>query len=304
VVLRLDALLFAPETNMNTWHVILLATLAAPIEDHERTNPIYRELRQTGVAVGGERARLPAPTMADGLSAAAQEEVLKKVAGEDYPLEELTRPSPVAPYLLHIRDVAPSGPKVPTRAVDVAFIAYGDLKTVASKAFLDRVLELNREGGKAHALTPEELAKRHIAPSSEVDREGYASVVFPLLDRVQITGVGHSFWSEGPDSLVAAAVLDSRFNNDPDLPNQWRPIIKDRDGAKELGKPEPYNGAGYYVKVTRLQSPKGALFVEAHLIFTEPRGWFGGANLLRSKLPPVIQSQARAFRRELQKAAR
>ena len=51
-----------------------------------------------------------------------------------------------------------------------------------------------------------------------------------------------------------------------------------------------------------LAEPKGALFVEGHVVFAEPVKWFDGANLLRSKLPPVIQGQVRSFRRELAKS--
>jgi hypothetical protein len=290
---------------MNPLSLTLLAALAVPADDHEKANPIYRDLRQTGVAVGAAgRVRLPAPTMADGLSADAQEGVLKAVIGQDYSLDEFTRPSPVAPHCLQMHDPSPSDPKAPSRAVDVYFVAYGDLKTAASREFLERVLEMNREGGKAHTLEPGELARRRIRANPDDKQEGYAYFSFPMLDRVELSGVGHSYWDKGQDSLVAAGELDSRFRGDADFPNQWRPLGKDGDGPKRPGAAEPYDGVGYYVKVTRLARPKGALFVECHLIFTEPRGWFGGANLLRSKLPPAIQSQVRSFRRELKKASR
>jgi hypothetical protein len=52
------------------------------------------------------------------------------------------------------------------------------------------------------------------------------------------------------------------------------------------------------MKVTRLAEPVGALFVEQHVVFAEPAGWFDGANLLRPKLPLVIQGKVRAMRRE------
>ena len=48
--------------------------------------------------------------------------------------------------------------------------------------------------------------------------------------------------------------------------------------------------------------PTGALFVEQHIIFAEPTGWFDGANLLRSKLPNVVQNAVRTTRREWAKA--
>jgi hypothetical protein len=189
--------------------------------------------------------------------------------------------------------------------VDVAFIAYGDLQAVASKKFLEGALERNRDEGKARALTPEELARRGIPVGpGDVEHEGFAHFSFALLDRVQVSGVGHSSWSRTEDSVVAAGLLDPRFRDDATFPNRWRPIVKGRGGRKELGPAVPYAGAGYYVKITRLARPVGALFVEGHLVFTEPRKWFGGANLLRSKLPPVIQSQVRAFRRELARVSR
>src|SRR5205814_1186239 len=93
-----------------------------------------------------------------------------------------------------------------------------------------------------------------------------------------------------------------RFGDDPEFPNRWRPISRDDDGKPVLGEAHPYGGAGAYIKITRLAEPAGALFVEYHLVFTEPKGWFGGANLLRSKVPILTQSEVRAFRRELGKA--
>ena len=43
----------------------------------------------------------------------------------------------------------------------------------------------------------------------------------------------------------------------------------------------------------------GAVLVEYHLVFEEPQGWFGGSNLLRSKLPLVCQDGVRKFRRRM-----
>ena len=45
------------------------------------------------------------------------------------------------------------------------------------------------------------------------------------------------------------------------------------------------------------------MFIECHMIFDEPRGWFGGANLLRSKLPLAVQEEVRNFRRRLSAAS-
>ena len=48
-----------------------------------------------------------------------------------------------------------------------------------------------------------------------------------------------------------------------------------------------------YVKITKLHAPAGAVLVEQHIVYAEPTGWFDGANLLRSKLPLVMQVNVR-----------
>ena len=68
--------------------------------------------------------------------------------------------------------------------------------------------------------------------------------------------------------------------------------------ASKVGPATPYGGAGFYLKITRLHEPAGAIFIEQHVVFAEPAGWFAGANLLRSKLPTAVQINVRAMRRE------
>jgi hypothetical protein len=64
---------------------------------------------------------------------------------------------------------------------------------------------------------------------------------------------------------------------------------------------------GQYLKVTALvdadDKPNGKLFIEAHMVFHEPQGWFGGANLLGSKLPLAVQDNVREFRRLLRQSS-
>ena len=62
------------------------------------------------------------------------------------------------------------------------------------------------------------------------------------------------------------------------------------------GPASPYGGSGMYVKITKLAEPVGAVFVEQHIVYSEPTGWFDGANLLRSKLPPVVTISVRRMR--------
>lgn len=278
---------------------------------HQKLNPLYHALRHEGFPLQvqgkstkpgkeGLRVKLPAPRLLDGQSAARQQQMLRSLLGEDYRMEDFTRNSPVAPFRLRLSDATPSDPLAPTRFVDVTFIAHGDLKTLQSKAFLDRVLDTNtNKEGKARTLTQQQLAQRKI-PLPDSKQEGYTYLVLQLLDRVELRAVGHAYYSQTANSVLVAGRLDPRFREDPTYNNVWLPLVRGSSGFKPSGNPTPYDSAAYYVKISRLDGMfKGALFVECYILFAEPRGWFDGANLLRSKLPPVLQNQIRTFRRAL-----
>ena len=118
-----------------------------------------------------------------------------------------------------------------------------------------------------------------------------------LFNRVRICATMQAIQTRSADSLVLAAMLDPRFAADEQFPNCWRPISRDDNGRQHIGAAQPYRTAGWYCKATQLHEPAGALFVEFHVLFDEPVGWFNGANLLRSKLPMVVQEGVRKFRR-------
>ena len=85
----------------------------------------------------------------------------------------------------------------------------------------------------------------------------------------------------------------------PSTRTRWQSLTVDDTGKRQTGPPEPYVGLGSYAKATRLAEPAGAIFMEYHVAFVEPQGWFHGTNLLRSKLPIVAQEMVRKFRRNL-----
>lgn len=278
---------------------VLLVVLFGQPMGHEASNPPFRSLLTQGVLVDGKKLAIMPPKMADGLDAKAQMAVLREVAGKEYDVEELLRDSKVAPQVVRIRDV-PGGPaEAPWRAVDVYFIAYGKLDTAADAEFLQRFLTSNRKGNTAKTITAADLSKRKL-PDRSAKNESTGYISFDFLDRVRLSLVGHNCWSRTDQSIVAAAYIDPAFNHDPEYPNQWQPLTKDGDSVI-LGKPSSYSSAGLYLKITELVEPKGALFVEGHAVFAEPMGWFDGANLLRSRLPAVIQNNVRQMRDRLLK---
>ncbi len=126
--------------------------------------------------------------------------------------------------------------------------------------------------------------------------ERYASLNIFLLDRVKITGVTRNVKTVAPTCITLAMQLDPKFENDKQYPNRWRsydPL------AETFGPAQVYGGLVGYARVSRLAAPAGALFFELHVAFTEPEGWFGGANVLRAKLPLVIEQNIRKLRRKL-----
>ncbi len=279
--------------------LVLSAALAAPAQPptHEAANPIYKGLLDPGLVVGPDlRVKFAPPVMADGLTAAQQKAVIEKVIGTDYPFAEFTRPSVVAPQVVRIGDVKPSDPAAPARTVDVYFVAYGDFAATDDEKFLDRLTRVGQGSGTGRSLTAADLDKRKIA-APDPKREGFGLAEFDFLEKVRLKLTGHAAWSKTADSVVAAAEVDPRFTSDAEFPNQWQSLSKE-GGASKVGPATPYGGAGFYLKITRLHEPAGALFIEQHVVFAEPAGWFAGANLLRSKLPTAVQINVRAMRRE------
>lgn len=285
-----------------TIYLVALCTLTAPADAHEKLNPVYRDLRENGVEVGAaSKVKMPEPLLADGLSSRDQQKKLRELIAGHSSYEEFTRKSRVAPEKLVLKDVKPAAKNSVTRLVQVTCCAYGDLKAIADKKFLDRVLDLNKGDGKAESLPAAKLEALGLE-IKDADHESYGRASMRVLEKVQLDVTTHSYWSQNDESIVAAGRIDPRFRDDKDQPNQWRSLSKVNGKFRVGNKASPYEGAGYYVKFTKLASPKGALFVEGHVIFQEPGGWFQGENTLRSKLPIAIQKQVRDFRLELDRA--
>ncbi len=285
--------------------IALTALAAEPASSATSSNPVFLNLAEQGVPLpGGSAVKLPRPTMASGLDAAGQRAAMERIPQLKHPLDELLRKSIVAPFELTITSLKEAGGSA--RRIDVWFVAYGNWKTLSSKEFVEGLAK-GRESGtpdgrlmKSGFLTDVELAQRKltIAPKPGLEERYYFST-FTLFDRVEVSVARHAMLSRGPDCFLVAAQIDPRFASDPTYPNRWRSITRDAAGNAQPGPWHPYAAGGLYLQVTRLVEPAGAVFIEFHQVFDEPQGWFGGANLLRSKLPLVVQEEVRTFRRKL-----
>lgn len=285
-------------------YTLLLGTLAlSPAQppmnpaSHEALNPLYKSLLDPGLTVGkGIHAKFPLPSMQDGMTPQKQKDVILGLIGTEYSIQEFARKSIVAPQLIKIRNVSPSDPGAPSRGVDVWFVTYGDLNAVEDEKFLNRLVSAGRGEGKGVGLTKQDLAARNITLADE-KHEGFGFIEFDFLEKVRLKTTGRAYWSKTAESAVIAGEIDPRFQNDKQFPNQWQSITK-QSGALQVGPVTPWNGAAFYLKITKLSEPVGALFIEEHIIFAEPTGWFDGANLLGSKLPIAVQTNVRNIRKE------
>lgn len=268
---------------------------------------VFELLTNVGVEVALKDAvKLPAPTLTDGQDAAKQRKLIEAVVNGKYSWDEFTRRAVTAPFVIKISGDNDQDPKL-GRRVDVWFVAYGDLKTLASDDFLNGQLKLSgasgegADGSHVRILTDRELEKRGISAPKKPEDSRLVAADVTLLDRVRLKTTMRNTKIRTEESVLVASNLDERFAEDQEFPNAWQAITRDAAGRRHIGEPQSYRGIGFYIKATRLAQPAGALLVEYHAAFAEPKGWFQGANLLRSKLPIVAQDAVRKSRRTLEK---
>jgi hypothetical protein len=289
---------------------ILMACLPGPAIA-ESPNAILRTLLAEGVPLtAGQSLKLPEPTLADGMTAAQQPQQVEMIAAGRNSWEDLTRRSVVAPFILRISPDDSQQPepeqqgteqKGSGRRVDLWFIAYGSLETLASDDFLkEQFKSADAENASSvQLLSAADLTKRGLPVPSAADDSRYLAAEATSLDRVRVRATTRSIKTRSADSLLVASILDPRFAADPEFSNGWQPILRDDTGSRQLGAVHAYLGLGSYVKATRLVEPEGALLIEYHAAYDEPAEWFDGANLLRSKRPIVAQTVVRKLRRSL-----
>jgi len=271
-------------------------------------NAVFELLVEQGLpAPNGERVKLPRPWLPDGLDATGQRAALKRMAGPNRSLDQLLRNSVVAPFVFKMANVETAqGGDTTMRRVDIWFVAYGDLDKLAERKALDQMAESLRMRSpgdlpqRQGVLDEQEMRSRGLfVPDTENRKQRFAYATVALFDRVLLSATQRVVLTRGEDSLLVAGMIDPRLTNDSEYPNQWRPVERNASGTFKLGPSQPYTAAAFYVKVTPLKEPAGALVIECHQVFDEPRAWFGGRNLLRSKLPILVQDAVRKFRRKL-----
>jgi hypothetical protein len=290
--------------------VLALASVAADpaAENAGERNPVFKQLLDQGVKTSDAAVfKLRPPIMADGLDAAGQRAAMETVADERASVDELLGTTLYAPVVTKVRTVKPAkgeGPAV--RTVDVWFVAHGDWKTLTSKDFLESVFGVEKDKGKrsivskSGALSDEEMQKRGLAGKVADDyEERFIYTTFSLFELVQVSATRSSVLTRAKDVILAAGSVDPRFDKDATYPNLWRPLLRDAQAEIVPGPAHRFAHAGGYSKITRLKEPANAAFVECHVVYEEPYGWFEGVNLVKQKIPVMVREKVRTFRRKL-----
>ena len=281
--------------------LLIVAALAIGQSPHD-ANPIFADLVRVGIAAKGVEVRLPAPTLADGRDAAAALEALRGVAGDDRAVKEFLRDSVTAPLVLKVRDVK-AGPDV-FRVADLWFAVHASLDDVDPDAVLrqadEKAVEVGNMRFESKILGEPDLRPRNIElpAAGDARKQWYTHFKGRLLDRIEVEATDQAIVTRSPDSLILASRTDHAFDRDEGLPNAWNKIAR-ANGADAPGPSQNYAGGASYAKITRLASDPGVLLVEAHFAFFEPREWFDGNPILRSKLGVIAQDQVRQLRRQI-----
>jgi hypothetical protein len=267
-------------------------------ESDVAANPLFRTILDRGFIAEGVTVKLPPPCLREGMTEAERRAALKGVI--TLPLDEFLRDSVNAPFQLKVRDVPYPGGLV--RVVDLWFAIHADLDEInldelAGKKDQPTKGEAGNMSFSVRTLTDAELKARSKVLNGGLDRYVLSKGV--LLDRIEVSTVNHVVASKAGGAVVIASMTDPSFINDDQLANRWVPIPGSGESKKEPVPPRNYEGSAGYSRISQVSEKPSVLLVESHLAFAEPKGWFNGASILRSKLGLIAQDQVRQLRREL-----
>ena len=258
---------------------------------------LFDRLSSNGVRLTDQTTvKLETPVITQSMDATAKQKALDEIAGAAG-WERFRRDSDVAPIEIDMEYIRENDQRI-GHLVYVAFVAHCDLDTLRDRDQMDALFGSVIEDPKADQYDAKEISSDQLAQwnlNMESDEWKYLSVRLPLLDRILVRGVIASQHQSSEDELTVSWCLDPTFDiADSSRPtNEWLHLPSDESDS------HPYQGAGGYMHVTRLNDGGEACLIEARMVIHEPPEWFSGSNLLRSKLPLMIQESVRKFRRQL-----
>jgi len=280
---------------------ILAQDRAGGFEPEHARNAIYQTVRTVGLNAEGTVAQLPAPLLCDGMASEEQRALLLKLVDSTKALEDFLAPGVSAPIKTKLHDWP--GTTGTIRGFDIWFVVHAKLDEINA----DDLGAPGSKGGNADAggmhfesnvLDEGELKKLGLTPSGKMDR--FDQIACSLLEKAEAKMLNRSLGTRSDGSMVVATQTVLTLPADEASRNAWRAV--DRRAAKtSYGPWQPYAGVIAYTKTSRLNFRPGTLLVEIHGAFTEPKGWFNGRGILKSKITLVANDKIRDLRREIAK---
>ncbi len=261
------------------------------------------ELIEHGLAFDADvQIRLAAPSLHLGLSEAAKQETLHRLAGKQE-WSSFTRDSLMAPIAIDIETIDDSQGERLGITVHNAFIVYAELGKLRDAEAMQEMFGRPGNSGDSAGVVTEEISKdelRRLGMTAEANSAAtYAYLELPLLNKVLVRGVIRIEKREREGASEFFWRLDPAFDSVDKYASRWTKLERNSVGKLFEGESFAYSGCGGFLGVYELEPGTNQLLVESRLLLREPREWFAGSNFLRSKLPSMMQENARNFRRKL-----
>ncbi len=291
---------------------------------------LLEQMTTTGIALTSDVSYiLPTPTFVsitgESIDPASARKSLEKIAGPQG-VRRFTRDSVVAPLAVRTDAISNEAGQRIGHFINATFVVHQSIAEIRQSKVLDdfksdadtdpesetiTFVEDDTadefETTTSRSLSATELSQHDVTLDKNSETLGYLQL--PLLGKIVLRGVARarrSVWSSDDPSapVILTWLVDSRFGSASpqadSIANQWRAIERTEVGRRVLGPPHPYEGLGGYVAIAPLPGDATASIVQIRFVLHEPPDWFHGRNLLRSKLPLLIQDRVRNIRRQLQ----
>jgi hypothetical protein len=281
--------------------ILAAQTPAQTVEPEHQKNEVYQAVRQAGLPAEGTVARLPEPLLNEQMTGEEQHAALRTLLESSDALDDFLAPGFSAPIKTKLHDS--SGSSGVLRQFDIFFTVHArldeiDIDDFEGQARKNRAADAGGMHVEVRALEADELKKLGVVPTGKMDR--YARMEGQLLERVELKMTNRSLGTRTDRSLFVATQTVAGPDGSEALRSVWRPM-EGRAGKKALDAWQPYSGAIGYTKVSRLEFRPEALLVEIHGAFAEPKRWFNGKPILKSKITLAAQDKIRELRRDIAK---
>ncbi len=264
---------------------------------------LFTELTEQGLRfTNDDQIKLPLPALLPSLSDSARDAALQQLAGKQE-WSRFSKDSLMAPITIDIETINSNHGERLGLNVHNAFIVYAAMERLRDQEAMEQIFGRpnqsdNVKGVVTEELSPEVLRKLGFTEQAESGAT-YAYLELPLLNQIIVRGVICVEKRERTGAVEFFWRLDPSFNAVEKYASRWTKLERNSVGKLFEGESFAYSGCGGFMGVYELAPKTNQLLIESRLLIHEPTSWFAGSNFLRSKLPPMIQENARNFRRKL-----